>query len=493
MTKIAIVGGGKGGTSILKAFSGIDKFDVVGLCDINPQAPGVKLAREKGITVYSDLEPLLKIPGLDVVIEATGNARVREEIYRLKQESTTVIDSSAANILMTLTEEHDAITRRTQNKKEAFKTAAPTLIRTYDGGVVYFTTDREKYDFVAAKDLELKGIEVGARIVKGGYVDQCIQRGEEIEGVVDESVYGVRLKIWVMPVFASEESREVIGTCGVFLPKVHPVHKAFNNFAPVLANAFPEGALLLATDLEKITHRQASDKFDVKAIQVGTKMTEKDAAPMSIKKRGRVVLNVDARAFGTPCQIISMPLFDEETGDAVGAFGLIFPRALATNLQEMAAKLSTSVQEIASVMEEVAASANEVTVNETNLAKSIAEVKEISDQINEILNFIKSVADQTKMLGLNAAIEAARAGEHGRGFGVVADEIRKLSDQSKETAEQIRKLTKEIETRIALVTKASENSVKQSQEQAAATEEVTASVMEMANLAEKLNELARAI
>jgi methyl-accepting chemotaxis protein len=55
------------------------------------------------------------------------------------------------------------------------------------------------------------------------------------------------------------------------------------------------------------------------------------------------------------------------------------------------------------------------------------------------------MADETQMSGLNAAIEAARAGDAGRGFGVVAEEIRKLSDQSKQTAEQIRQLTKTIE------------------------------------------------
>lgn len=165
-------------------------------------------------------------------------------------------------------------------------------------------------------------------------------------------------------------------------------------------------------------------------------------------------------------------------------------KQIGNDLQEVSKLLHENAQGLSGSIVHIAASAGEIDTNERQLAQQIKEVQVISKDIGVMLEFIRNVATQTHILGLNAAIEAARSGEHGRGFGVIAEEIRKLSAQSKENAEKIADLTEQIVINMDKITSSSENSAQRINEQADATNQMVASVDTMAGLAARLSTIA---
>lgn len=102
-------------------------------------------------------------------------------------------------------------------------------------------------------------------------------------------------------------------------------------------------------------------------------------------------------------------------------------------INDKAAISNTSLKNLAASINEISSAFGTVSTKISGLSANIG-------QINDITSIINSIADQTNLLALNAAIEAARAGEAGRGFSVVADEIRKLAEQSKNSSTKISKL-----------------------------------------------------
>lgn len=106
-------------------------------------------------------------------------------------------------------------------------------------------------------------------------------------------------------------------------------------------------------------------------------------------------------------------------------------------------KARESAKEGADKISEIVSSITDIASSSKQVSSMINELDVSSKKIGEIIEMITGISEQTNLLALNAAIEAARAGEAGKGFSVVADEIRKLADESNSSAQQIAALIKE--------------------------------------------------
>ncbi|MGA1410242.1 MAG: CHASE3 domain-containing protein, partial [Prochlorotrichaceae cyanobacterium] len=111
------------------------------------------------------------------------------------------------------------------------------------------------------------------------------------------------------------------------------------------------------------------------------------------------------------------------------------------------------------------------------IADQILRLSEQTSQIGSISGLVSDLANQTNMLALNAAVEAVRAGEHGKGFTVVSAEIRKLADQSKQSADKINTLVSDIQNAINSTVMATDTGTKTVQEGVRIAEETSEAFM----------------
>ena len=113
-------------------------------------------------------------------------------------------------------------------------------------------------------------------------------------------------------------------------------------------------------------------------------------------------------------------------------------------LKQITGEMETTNQEVSETLDSLVSISNNTRESIENVQRQTNDTNQSALEIQSVVNFISNIADQTNLLSLNASIEAARAGDQGRGFAIVADEVRNLAEQSRQSADQIEEIVRKL-------------------------------------------------
>lgn len=216
---------------------------------------------------------------------------------------------------------------------------------------------------------------------------------------------------------------------------------SFIEVAPYLNELTLNDIGVTITDTEKYLLFVKGKKIP-QLVEKGQSIPENTVVAQCLKTGKKVINKVPADVFGFPYIASGIPI--KENGKIVGAVSFVISIDKHEQLQKLAEELSAGLEELTSASQLIDEGSSKLFNISQNLLEKSEDTNQSIGETDEILKFIQGVAKKTNLLGLNASIEAARYGQEGRGFGVVANEIRKLANNSSDSIKKIEEILKNI-------------------------------------------------
>lgn len=277
-----------------------------------------------------------------------------------------------------------------------------------------------------------------------------------------------------------ENNKYILGVDNMNLEQAVNIAPFVKNFydEDVSVYVFSPDTVVLAINNENLNLGLQNDD--------STSMYQKTVSMRCMREKHRLVARVpiEKSQFGISYIAISNPLWNN--GELVGAITVVISDKRYDSLKKVGIELAELVRSSHTASEELSATSEELAATGKSMESIISVTRVGLEKINGISQDIRRISDQTSILGLNASIEAARAGDKGRGFVVVADSVRKLSEGAKQFALVISEDIKRVNASVNSLFEYIRNLSLVSENQAMDVVSLTKSLGEISNMAEDL-------
>jgi methyl-accepting chemotaxis protein len=245
--------------------------------------------------------------------------------------------------------------------------------------------------------------------------------------------------------------------------------------APIFQKLFPLDCNITITDRKCFLAEYSGEDLEHLHQQEGAKISETGGIMKAIESGNIQTSVIPKELYGVPFKSVAIPIKDEN-GQIIGCLAIAMSLKNQEKLEQATQSLSVTSEEIVASTQELAVSAQEL-ANGMELVDSLrGEMEKHVQRTEKLLVFIKNIAQNSNILGINAAIEAARAGEKGQGFGIIATEIRKMAESSANSVEEIKTITEEIKQKMSQISQEMQKAFQFAQSQAAASQQIAAAI-----------------
>lgn len=266
------------------------------------------------------------------------------------------------------------------------------------------------------------------------------------------------------------------------------VLNAFNLLIPYLHIMFDNEASLAIADTEKYLRNDGSAGLSLKS-DPGAPIPSGGAAYIAIKEGKTVINDVPKELYGVGIKSYSVPV-KGKTGKVEGCLCVAKSLKKRGELLDLSKDLSSSLQQISEIINNFAESLQLLQGMNLETKKKVDDALKNVSSTDQIFKFVNQVTSQTDLLGINASIEATRAGSEGKGFKVIAQEIRKLSETSRESVNKIYSMLNGINKSVDDIYKSTSKSQEITSSYTAAFSDIVASIESLTEGAKNLEKIA---